>query len=91
MQILVLIAVTMQTLASIVVTMQTLSSKVVTMQTCFAGSCLFASFPNIIGLYQRLAQPDILLLLTICYWQFDASTCNAVGEIGTNAVLYRVG
>ena len=25
-----------------------------------------------IGLYQRLAQPDILPQLTICYWQFDS-------------------
>ena len=37
-----------------VATMQTLVPIVVTMWTCFAGSCLFASFPNILGLYQRL-------------------------------------
>ena len=64
-------------------TMQTLVCIVVTMPTCFAGSCLFASFLNIIGLYLRLAQPDILPLLTICYWQFDSWTCDAVVEIGT--------
>ena len=70
--------------------MQTLVCIVVTMQTCFAGSCLFASFPNIIGLYQRLAGLYILSPLTICYWQFDSWTSDAVVKIGTNAVLYRV-
>ena len=70
--------------------MQTLGCRVVTMQTCFAGFCLFASFPNIIGLNQTLAQPDSLPLLIICYWQFDSYICDAVVEIGTNAVLYRV-
>ena len=75
-----------------VATMQTLVCIVVTMPTYFPGSYLFVSFPNIIGLYQlqRLARPDILPLLTICYRQFDSWTCDAVAEIGTNAVLYRV-
>ena len=55
-----------------VATMQVLVCIVVTMWTCFAGSCMFASFPNIFGLYQRLACPDNLPPLTICYRQFDS-------------------
>ena len=49
--------------------------------------CVCILFP-FLGPYQRLAQPDILPLLTISYWQFNSLTCDAVIEIGTNAVLY---
>ena len=40
-------------------------------------------FP-ILGPHHWLARPDILPLLTICYWQFDFKTCDAVVEVGTN-------
>ena len=70
--------------------MQILVFIVVTMQTCIAGSCLFASFLNIIGLSQRLVRPDFLPLLTIFHWQFDSWTCDVVVETGMHAVLHKV-
>ena len=47
--------------------------------------CVDILFPYL-GSYQWLAQPDILPLLTFCYWQFDSWTCDAVVEIRTYAV-----
>ena len=53
----------------------------------FLYVCIFSPY---LGPYQRLARPDIPPLLTIWYWQFNSQTCDAVVEIGTNAVLYMV-
>ena len=53
----------------------------------FLCNCILSPY---LGPYQWLARPDILPLLTICYWQFDSESWDAVVEIETNAVLYRV-